>query len=339
MTDDAGQTSRLRGEGDVEQTPRLSPHASAQAAPQAANDDMRAGRSSGSVLAVISVQGRDQKGVVARFATFVADRGINIEDLEQRVVHGVFVMDMLVDLRDMTDSLDTLITGLLEMGKGIGMDVRVVLQREPRAKRIAVLVSRESHCLETLIQRTRSGEMAGKIVAVLSNHATLAQLVDAAGDGLKLLHKPSGPAAAEKEAHFTWLLGQLSACSPDVVVLARYMQILSPEVVRAYANKIINIHPSLLPHFPGAGPYRQAFESGVRVTGCTAHFVTEQLDQGPIILQDVFHINVGVDTAQDVRRRGLALEAQTLAKAVQYFLNEELVVVDDKVVFKPGISR
>jgi formyltetrahydrofolate deformylase len=135
-----------------------------------------------------------------------------------------------------------------------------------------------------------------------------------------------------------WLLDQLKQLKPDLVVLARYMQILSPEVVQAFPYKIINIHPSLLPFFPGASPYRQAFEAGARVTGCTAHFVTEQLDQGPIILQDVFHINVGVDTAEDVRERGLSLEADTLARAVRFFLDEELVVVSGKVVFKPGVS-
>jgi formyltetrahydrofolate deformylase len=109
--------------------------------------------------------------------------------------------------------------------------------------------------------------------------------------------------------------------------------------VQQFQYKIINIHPSLLPYFPGAAPYRQAYESGVRVHGCTAHFVTEQLDEGPVIMQDVFHINVGVDTLDDVKEKGLLLEAQTLSKAVQLFLDEELVVVEGKVIFKPGISR
>ena len=136
-----------------------------------------------------------------------------------------------------------------------------------------------------------------------------------------------------------WLLKRLRELKPDVIVLARYMQILSSEIVDAFPSRIVNIHPSLLPFFPGASPYRQAFESGARVTGCTAHFVTAQLDQGPIILQDVFHINVGMDSAEDVRQRGLALEADILAKAVEFFLNEELVVVDGKVVFKPGINN
>jgi len=120
-------------------------------------------------------------------------------------------------------------------------------------------------------------------------------------------------------------------------VLGRYMRILPPRVVQAFKDRIINIHPSLLPYFPGAAAYKQAYDSGVRVHGCTAHFVTEQLDEGPVILQDVFHINVGVDTVDDVRRKGIDLEAQVLSKACQLFLDEELVVVDGKVIFKPGV--
>ena len=132
---------------------------------------------------------------------------------------------------------------------------------------------------------------------------------------------------------------QLIEQGADLVVLARYMRILPPKAIAAFRHKIINIHPSLLPYFPGAAPYKQAYESGVRVHGCTAHFVTEQLDEGPVIMQDVFHINVGSDTLDDVKRKGLELEAQVLSKAVQLFLDEELVVVEGKVIFKPGISR
>src|SRR5205085_8852566 len=139
--------------------------------------------------------------------------------------------------------------------------------------------------------------------------------------------------------HFDWLGGQLREHGADVVVLARYMRILPERIVKAFRHKIINIHPSLLPYFPGAAPYKQAYESGVRVHGCTAHFVTEQLDEGPVIMQDVFHISVGTDTLDDVKRKGLNLEGRVLGKAVQLFLDEELVVVEGKVIFKPGISR
>ncbi len=288
------------------------------------------------VLAVISVQGRDQKGVVAKFATFVAANGINIEDMEQRVVRGIFVMDMLVDMQDMTISLDQLITGLLDLGRQIGMEARITLRQTRKAKRVVVLVSKEPHCLQKLLDLNRQNELNGQIVSVLANHPMLEDVARTAK--LPFAFTLSGPEESAKIAHRHWLLEKLKSLEPDLIILARYMQILSPEIIAAFRAKIINIHPSLLPHFPGANPYRQAFESGVRVTGCTAHFVTEELDKGPIILQDVFHINVGVDQAEDVRQRGLELEAQTLGKAVRYFLNEELVVVEDKVVFKPGIS-
>jgi formyltetrahydrofolate deformylase len=285
------------------------------------------------VLAVVSVLGKDQKGVVAQFATYIADRGVNIEDIEQRVVRGFFVMDMLCDIREISCDLSELITGLLQLGKKIDMDVRVHLHSEKKEKRIAVLTSKEPHCLHQLIEDSRAGKIHGKIVSVLANHPDLEPIAKEAGLKFDFL---SGD---DQQKHFDWLLKSLNEVQPDLVVLARYMRILPPRVVQAYQYKIINIHPSLLPYFPGAAPYKQAYESGVRVHGCTAHFVTEQLDEGPVILQDVFHINVGIDGLDEVKAKGLELESKVLSKAVQLFLDEELVVVDGKVIFKPGISR
>ncbi len=284
------------------------------------------------IKAVISVIGQDQKGVVARFATFVAERGINIQDINQQVVHGKFIMDMLVDLADMSITLDQLVTGVLDLGRQVGMEVRVALHDQRRSKKIALLVSKEEHCLEQFIQDQQAGKFRGQIDCVLSNHPTLEPLATKAG--LHFEHMPS----TDKPAHMKWLLDRLKHRQVDLVVLARYMQIVSPELVEAFRHRIINIHPSLLPHFPGAAPYKQAWESGVRVTGCTAHFVTEALDEGPIILQDVFHINVGHDSAEEVKRKGLALESNVLSSAVQMFLDEKLAVVNDKVVFRPGLS-
>lgn len=286
-----------------------------------------------SVLAVVSVLGKDQKGVVAQFATYMANRGINIEDIEQRVVRGFFVMDMLVDLKDLSGDLSELIPGLLELGRKLEMEVRVHLHSERRPKKIAVLVSREAHCLEQFIAEYRAGRFHGQVVGVFSNHPDLEPVAAAAG--LAFAWK----AADDPAGHFAWLAGALREAGADLIVLARYMRVLPPELVAEFRHKIINIHPSLLPYFPGASAYKQAFESGVRVHGCTAHFVTEQLDQGPVILQDVFHINVGEDSLEDVKAKGLELEARTLCKAVQLFLDEELVVVEGKVIFKPGLSR
>jgi formyltetrahydrofolate deformylase len=285
------------------------------------------------VLAVVSVLGKDQKGVVAQFATYLAERGVNIEDIEQRVVRGFFVMDMLVDLRDVTVDLGGLITGLLSLGQKIDMEVRVHLHSERRKRKVALLVSKEPHCLQQLLEDAAHDKLHGEIAAVLGNHPDLEPIAKAAGVPF------AWKGADDLDAHFAWLGGQLRQHAVDLVVLARYMRILPPALVQEYRHKIINIHPSLLPYFPGAAPYRQAYESGVRVHGCTAHFVTEQLDEGPVILQDVFHINVGQDSLEDVKEKGLELEAHVLSKAVQLFLDEELVVVDGKVIFKPGISR
>lgn len=284
------------------------------------------------VLAVVSVIGKDQKGVVARFATHLAEHAINIEDLQQHVIQGMFVMDMLVDLSEMNQSLDELVAALQGIGDGIGMEVRLALKNERRLKRIAVLVSKEPHCLTRLIEDEQQGELRGRIACVLSNHGDLAPLAHAAG--LTFEHHGSD----DKAAHMSWLLKRLRHHQVDLVVLARYMQVLPTEIVQAYQHRIINIHPSLLPHFPGPAPYRRAWEEGVRVTGCTAHFVTDVLDEGPIILQDVFHINVGIDSVEDVRRNGQELEGSVLSKAVRYYLNEQLLVVDDRVAFKPGLS-
>lgn len=285
------------------------------------------------IRAVVSVVGKDQKGVVARFATYLAEQGVNILDLEQQVVRGRFIMDMLVDLADMALSLDELITGLLDIGQQIEMQVRVGLHDQRRRKRVAVLASKEPHCLQQMIEDWQDNRYRGEIVCVLANHPDLKPIAEEAG--LPFAHLP---AKDNKEAHFDWLLEQLHQYEPDVVALARYMQILPSRVVTAYRDRIINIHPSLLPYFPGAKPYHQAYESGVRVTGCTAHIVTDQLDEGPIILQDVFHINVGHDTADSVKENGMALEGRVLSQAVQMFLDEKILVVDSKVVFRPGLS-
>jgi len=285
------------------------------------------------VLAVVSVLGKDQKGVVAQFATYLAQRGVNIEDIEQRVVRGFFLMDMLVDIKELSCDLSELITGLIDLGKGLDMEVRVHLHSEPRKKKVALLASREPHCLKRLVDDFAQAKLSGQPTVVLSNHPDLESAAWAANIAFESF--PSD----DLEAHFNWLHKRLQFYAPDLVVLARYMRILPNRIVADYRSKIINIHPSLLPFFPGAAPYKQAYESGVRVHGCTAHFVTEQLDEGPVILQDVFHINVGVDSLEDVKEKGLSLEGEVLNRAVKLFLDEELVVVEGKVIFKPGISR
>jgi formyltetrahydrofolate deformylase len=281
-------------------------------------------------LAIISVVGRDQKGVVARVSTYLAGCDTNIEDIEQRVMEGLFIMTMRVDVTDLSVSLDEMILGLKKIGEETHLEVSVRLHSARERKRVAILVTKEPHCLETLVKDRDEGLVNGDFAVVLSNHEVLRPLAER--HGLTFRSFPS----SDKAAHEAFLLDELRAAHPDLVVLARYMQVLTGNVIRHYPNRIINIHPSLLPYYPGANAYKQAYEEGVRVSGCTAHFVTEQLDQGPVILQDVFHIRVGEDALDDVKERGKTLEGKVLSQAVQLFLNEQLVVTDKKVLFRPG---
>jgi formyltetrahydrofolate deformylase len=279
---------------------------------------------------IVSVIGRDQKGIVARISTYLAAQAINIEDIEQRVVEGLFIMTMLVDLTDTTATLDEVIGGLKAIGEEIGIEVKLRLHGRKDRKRFAILVTREPHCLEALVRDHRLGKLNGDPVLVLSNHDTLRAAAEAAG--IPFFWHPSD----DMKAHEAFLHQKLREHQPDLVALARYMRVLSPDFVAKHPNRIVNIHPSLLPYHPGANAYKQAWEEGVRVSGCTAHFVTAQLDQGPVILQDVFHIRVGEDTLEEVKAKGRALEGEVLSQAVQLFLNDQLIVKDNKVIFRPG---
>src|SRR5262249_26252602 len=264
-------------------------------------------------------------------STYLASCNINIEDIEQRVMEGLFIMTMLVDLSDVSLTLDELVLGLRKIGEELSMEVKVRLAGGPsERKRVAVLVTKEAHCLEQLIHDRDDGQLAGDLVLVLSNHPDLEQLARAHGIPF------AWSASTDKPAHEEFLLARLAEVKPDLVVLARYMQILTQRVIDRYPFRIINIHPSLLPYHAASNAYRQAWEEGVRVSGCTAHFVTEQLDAGPVILQDVFHINVGEDPLDAVKAKGRALEGKVLSQAVQLFLNDQLVVKDRKVIFRPG---
>jgi formyltetrahydrofolate deformylase len=280
--------------------------------------------------AVISIIGSDQKGVVAKVSTYLASQSVNIENIEQRVMEGLFIMTMLVDLGDLSSSLDGLILDLKKICADMDLEVTVRLHGERSRKRVVILVSKEAHCLEEIAREHQEGRLDADLVAVLSNHQDLAPLAEKYK--IPFRYHPS----ADKPEHMAFILRELSEMHPDLVVLARYMQVLSADIVSSFSNRIVNIHPSLLPYYPGANAYNQAYEAGVRVCGCTAHFVTEDLDEGPVILQDVFHISVGADSLEEIKRRGRELEAQVLGEAVKMFVRDELVVADSKVLFRPG---
>ncbi len=280
--------------------------------------------------AVISVIGTDQKGVVSRFSTYLAEHNVNIEKTDQTVMEGLFIMTMLVDLGDLGLSLDKLILDLKAMGGELDMEVTVRLHSERLRKRLAILVSREAHCLEALAASHHEGRLDADLAMVLSNHQDAASVAERYA--IPFRYFPS----TDKDAHMEFLTRELAELEPDLVVLARYMQILPASIVNAYESRILNIHPSLLPYYPGANAYKQAYDAGVRVCGCTAHIVTEDLDEGPIVLQDVFNIQVGEDTVETIKAKGRELEADVLDRAVGLFVRDEFVVVQGKVLFRPG---
>ena len=270
----------------------------------------------------LTLIGKDRSGVVAAFTQSLFQYGANIESLEEQVVGGRFSMNLLAFWPEMKSSKEELRTELKRLAAHFQMDLTLRDMKPRGSKRGAVLVTKESHCVIRLLEEAKKGKM--EIGIIVGNHPDLAPL--AKKYKVPFIHLPfTARVQAENR-----LLELLEEYQIDYIVLARFMKILSPNFVWRWKNKIINIHPSLLPAFPGASPYRQAFEKGVRVGGVTAHFVTPDLDNGPIIQQIAFSINPG-ESLESIIRRGQKLEGDCLWKAVQLFLRHDLDVHWGKV--------
>jgi len=267
----------------------------------------------------ITVVGEDDTGLIARVTTLLFERDINIEDLDQAVRDRIFRMTMTVDTAEMTCTQQELRQAMAELADELGVDIQVRFPADRETKTIAVLVTKESHCLEALFEAWADGELGADISVIIGNHDDLEPLADRYGVDFHDIGDESGSPDEEQ------LLELLEEYDTDLIVLARYMRILSPNVVFRYEDRIINVHPSLLPSFPGAEAYRQAREEGVRIAGVTAHYVTTDLDQGPIITQRAF--NAPPDASrEELERRGQPLEAQALLEAVRLHLDNAITV-------------
>ena len=269
--------------------------------------------------AKITVVGEDKTGIVARVTTALFERGINIEDIDQNVREGLFRMTLHADTSEMVCREATLREDLAETADDLGVDLTVRFPGDRERDRIAVLVTKEPHCLEALLAAQGAGRLDAEIACVIGNHDDLEPRADAADVPFHDIGDDSG-APDEDE-----LLSLLAEYAVDLVVLARFMRILSPDVVFRYEDRIINVHPSLLPAFPGASAYRQAVDAGVRIAGVTAHYVTTDLDQGPIICQRAFDVPDGA-TVDELKERGRPLEAEALVEAVRMHLADDLTV-------------
>ncbi|MDX2376328.1 formyltetrahydrofolate deformylase [Microbacterium sp. LRZ72] len=270
---------------------------------------------------ILLVQGEDRPGIVRAISSALAENGANIVSLDQHTddpLGGRFFQRTVFHVDDFPAVRPHLEASLEEgLGRGLGLDWSIADRSVP--KRVAILASTSDHCLLDLLWRQRRGEIPMTVPMVISNHTSVAE--DVRTFGIPFLHVPSqGPDKAAAEARIVELL----AGNVDLVVLARYMQILSSDFLANVGVPVINIHHSFLPAFIGAGPYRKAKERGVKLIGATAHYVTEDLDEGPIIEQDVVRVT-HADSAADLQRRGADVERAVLTRAVSWHCQDRVI--------------
>ncbi len=267
----------------------------------------------------------DQPGLVAAAAACIADHGGNITDADQHAdtEHGVFVQRIAFDMTP--HELDSFRSSFADVARSKQMNWS--LHNDEDRQRVAVLVSGEGHCLVDLLARARLGELRCEIPVVISNHDTFRSITEQLG--FEFVHLPVDP--LDKAAQQARLLETLRRYEIDLVAMARYMQILPDSLIKAYPQRIINIHHSFLPAFIGAKPYHQAFDRGVKIIGATAHYATAELDQGPIICQDVTHVSHR-DDVERLIQRGRDLEQIVFARAIQLHLDHRVLAYANRTV-------
>jgi formyltetrahydrofolate deformylase len=278
-------------------------------------------------IARLLVSCPDRHGIVAAVSGFLAESDANILSSDQHSTDpegGTFFMRMEFRLEGLHDRREEFERAFAErVGRPFGMDWRLAYASD--RKRTALLVSREDHCLLDLLWRRRRGELDADVIAVVSNHPDLAN--DVAGFGVPYHHVPvPADGMAETERRMLELLAGV-----DLVVLARYMQVLSREFLDGLGVPVINIHHSFLPAFVGADPYRRARERGVKIIGATAHYVTEELDAGPIIEQDVARVSHR-QSVEELERIGRDIERIVLARAVNWHVEDRVLVHENRTV-------
>ncbi len=282
----------------------------------------------GPTVARLLITCADKPGIVAAVCGFLFSHGANITSLDQHSTdpeNGVFFMRLEFQTPYLDMPREALGRAFKQVvGDRFEMDWHLTYAAD--GKKLALLASKTDHCLLELLWRSAREELPCEVTMVISNHNDLRKPVEDLG--IPFHHVPvSKETKPEAEAQMLELLRDKADC----LVLARYMQILSPEFVNHYENRIINIHHSFLPAFAGADPYRQAYEKGVKLIGATAHFVTGELDTGPIIAQDVINV-YHRNTVQDLKILGQDIERQVLVRAVKWHLEDRIIVFGNKTI-------
>ena len=278
-------------------------------------------------LATLLVSCPDRRGIVAGLAQLLYGHGANILDSDQHTDPNaaMFFQRIRFDLSELQTDRRTLELAVAEVAQRFEMRYRFVYAARP--KRVALFVSRYDHCLYDLLLRHRAGELACEFAVVVSNHPDLERVAREFGVRFELFPIAANNKASQ-EAREIALLDELNV---ELVVLARYMQILGPALVGHFENRLINIHHSFLPAFVGGKPYHQAYDRGVKLIGATAHYATLNLDEGPIIEQDVMRSSHR-DSVEDLARKGRDLEKVVLARAVRLHLEDRVLVYGNKTV-------
>jgi formyltetrahydrofolate deformylase len=277
---------------------------------------------------IVTLSCPDQPGIVRAVSGFVADRGCTITESHQFIDHEASRLYMRLAFRAVqgaTPSIGLLSTDFAEVAGEFLMSWKIT--DATRRARLIIMVSKFGHCLNDLLYRVKAGQLNADVAAVVSNHPDLEPL--AASAGVPFLHVPVTPATKpEAEAELLRLVDELEV---DLVVLARYMQILSADLCAKLEGRAINIHHSMLPSFKGPRPYQQAYQRGVKLVGATAHYVTSDLDEGPIIEQEVQRVDHTLDAA-DVTALGRDNESRALARAVQWHLENRIMLDGHRTV-------
>ena len=277
--------------------------------------------------AILLISCPDQKGLNAAIAEFIFRNNGNIlhADEHQDEDLGLFLMRVEWDLADFAIPIGEFARHFAPIAEKFGM--RWSLASSSRRPNVALFVSKYDHCLADLLYRHRSGELACEIPLIISNHPDVQALVDFYRVPLQVVPvtKDNKVEAERRE------LELLAPLKIDLIVLARYMQVLSPDFIRQYPHRIINIHHSFLPAFVGGRPHHQAYQRGVKLIGATSHYVTEVLDDGPIIEQDVVRISHR-DTLGDLIQKGRDLEKVVLSRAVRWHIESRILLYGNKTV-------
>lgn len=282
---------------------------------------------------IFLIQCPDRKGLVAQISGFFYQRGFNIVHCQQHtdLTTGQFFMRVKLDLATLSDSRSQLEREFTTLAQGLALQWQVRYTDVPQ--RIAIMVTKTAHCLYDLLLRREEGELTCSIPLIIGNHPTLEPVARQFNIPFYCLPVTSAT-KAQQEAEIERLLANHQI---DLVVLARYMQVLSPEFVRARAGRVINIHHAFLPAFQGGSPYGRAYEKGVKMIGATAHYATADLDEGPIIEQDVARVT-HEDSVDDLQQIGKDVERVVLARAVKAHLEHRVIVAGRRtIVFSSGV--